>query len=530
MRRIIFFTFVFSLFSSVVISQDTVNFTNIDVKTYGFATFAEWDSVIHYGKLGLANDIDYFYLRLRLGEAYYYKQNYAAAIKHFENALKNNSGDTSTQEFLYYSYLFSGRENDARFLGTKMTDGTKKTVHLKKNISLKNIYFEAGPSFSNNINKNENINLKGTEDVNGNTDMTGNVYYAHLGLDINIGKWLSIYPGVSYVNDNKLRIFQMTRHSLGERIKSVTDTDIVHPGKNGHPAFTTHDTIYESRQIINQNDTSYNFKYNLKQMEFYLKGNIHVAKGLDIVPFFHLISVRTTDFKIKNDPINYISHDTTIKHTQVPHPPSSLVDTTTYQYDNVLTPLDRYSYKQIDTSYYNYSFGLSVNKNWGKFSTALFASYSNLNHRIQKEGGLTVTWYPKGNLNLYFSSTITAFADDTVKSIVPSKFPGMKNIVFNQLAGTKINKFTWLEGFVTFGKVSNFTESNGFVVNNNPDPINFRCGITPIFIFKHFDISLNCQFIEREGNYDTYVSQTENRTSFYKYNNYFITGGIKWKL
>jgi tetratricopeptide (TPR) repeat protein len=515
---------VFSLFSSVVISQDTVNFTNIDIKTYGFATFAEWDSLIHYGKLGLANDIDYFYLRLRLGEAYYYKQNYAAAIKHFENALKNNSGDTSTQEFLYYSYLFSGRENDARFLGTKMTDDTKKTVHLKKDISLKNIYFETGPSFSNNINKNENINLKGTENINGNTDMTGNVYYAHFGLDINIGKWLSIYPGVSYVNDNKLRIFQMTEYKPIGRNINTRDTIIVHPGKNGHPDFTSYDTITEIRHIRKLTDTSCNFKYNLKQMEFYLKGNIHIAKGLDIIPFFHLLSIKTTMFKINQANI----YDTIIRHTQVPKPPSSAKDTIVYQYANPLP--DKFNIKEADTSYYNYSFGLSVNKNWGKISTALFASYSNLNHRIQKEGGLTVTWYPEGNLNLYFSSTLTAFEDDTVKNIVPKKFPGMKNIVFNQIAGTKINKFLWLEGFATFGSFSNFTEGNGFVVNNNPDLVNFRCGITPMFIFKHFDISLNCQFIEKEGSYVTNVSQTENRTSFYKYNNYFITGGIKWKL
>lgn len=520
-------------------SQDAVNFNDIDLQTYGFASFSEWDSVIHYGKLGLANNIDYFYLRLRMGEAYYYKQKYAAAIKHFETALKSNSGDASTQEFLYYSYLFSGRESDARNLGYKMSDEIKKDVHLKKNISIKDVYFETGVDNSNNISQNGNINMEGSENLGGNADLTNNISYAHFGLDINIGKWLTIYPGVSFINDEKQRIFESDASVTETQLKAggrsvTTDTQtVVHPPKNGHPPFTSHDTIYNIQELLQSADTNLNIKYNyrnkynLKQTEFYLKCNVHVAKGLDIVPFFHLLSIRSTIYNvnanISNHSVNVFMYDSNIRHTQVPLPPSSAKDTIVYKDTSFQTAVDRYQSQsgltEKDTSYYNYSFGLSINKNWGKISTGVFGSFSNLNNKKQKEGGLSITWYPEGNLNLYFSSTLTAFEEDTVK-----------RIVFNQVAGTKINKYIWLEGFVTLGSFSDFTENNGFVVNNNPDLVKFRCGITPIFVFKHFDISLTYQFMEKEGTYYTAMPQNTYIANTIKYRNNFIIGGVKWKL
>jgi len=530
MSRISFFIVVFSLFSSVAMSQDEVNFNNIDLQTYGFASFSEWDSVIHYGKLGLANNIDYFYLRLRMGEAYYYKQKYAPAIKQFEKALKSNSGDTTTQEFLYYSYLFSGRESDARNLGYKMTDDIKKDVHLKKNISLKDVYFETGQATSNNISQNGSINLAGSENLGGSAALTNNISYTHIGMDINIGKWLSIYPGVSFVNDEDMQLFQTVNYAPGGRSSNVSDTVVVHPPRNGHPAFTSYDTVYNVQQLIKSSDTAMNFKYKLKQTELYLKCNIHVAKGLDIVPFFHLLSVKTINFKANNSTVNVGLYDSITRHTQVPKPPSSSKDTIVYHDTSYVTPIQKYNYSQKDTSFYNYAFGLAINKNWGRVTTSLFASYSNLNNYKQKEGGLTVTWYPEGNLNLYFSSTITAIQEDTIKHIDFKHLPGIKNMVFNQVAGTKICKYIWLEGFVTLGTFSDFTESNGFVVDNNTDPVMFRCGIKPILVFKRFDISLTYEFIQKQSSYITDMPQNTYITNTTKYRNNFIIGGVKWKL
>jgi tetratricopeptide (TPR) repeat protein len=514
MRRIIIVTIPVFFLCLSVYSQKQYDFATIDAKTYEHFYYGKWDSVIYYGKLALENNIDYFYLRLRIGESYYYKQNYQAAISHFEKAAKFNSSDTTTKAFLYFSYLFSGRENDSRLVEYTPSSQTNNVKH--KNISLNSVYFETGPGLNSNIKKNKNIDPNRNDNILGNAYIAGNIYYNHLGLNFFLGKRISVYAGMSFLNEQNLSLIQMSEHRLGGRYFHVRDTVVNHPGP---PPFTSYDTIYENRQIINSIDSTWRFVNNLKQIDYYLKANLHIAKGLDFVPFFHLLSVRTTIFKVSNKPLNFYSKDTITLHTQIPHPPMMTpFDTVIYQYQNNLTPIDRYDFHEIDTSYSNFSFGLSVNKNWGKISTSLFAAFSNLNNKKQNQTGVSLTWYPKGNLNLYFSSTLTAFSENKIRSTV-----------FNQLAGFKTYKNIWLESFVTLGKLNDFTEDNGFIVNNSPGTITFRFGLSPTIILKHIDISIHYQFQTEEEKYTTRISNSDIVQN-YKYVNHLIIGGIKWKI
>lgn len=518
MHRIALLFFTASLYGSIAASQNNIDFLTIDSKINLHYSVRNWDSVIYYGKLGVANNIDYFNLRENTGEAYYYKQNYAKAAKEFVIADSFNSADEQTQEFLYYSYVFSGKEGDARLYGAGMTDAAKEKVGLKNNFSVNNIYFESGPILSNNFSKNNNISKSWENDSSRKIDLTGNIFYAHAGLNFNINKRISIYAGASYVTNEKQSIFKLFEHRPVGRIIHVRDTVVNHPGP---PPFTSHDTIYEHRQIMKLIDSSFSVDYNQKQIEYYLKGNLHLAKGFDIIPFFHLLNVRTSSYNFRNNPINFYSKDTIIRHTQIPRPPPpNYIDTVIYQYLNNLTPIDQYELIEQDSSTYNYSFGLSLQKDWGMITTSLFGSISNLNGLKQRETGASLTWYPKGNLNLYSSSTLTSFSDRS-----------RKNIVFDQMVGFKVHNNIWLEGFATLGDINNFTENNGFVVCNNPDIIKFRCGLTPIFVFKRFDFSIHYQYQSKEGVLDIIKAPHNNvNTQYYNFQNHLIVGTIKWKL
>jgi hypothetical protein len=526
MHRIALLFFAASLYGSIAASQNNVDFLTIDSKINLHYSVRNWDSVIYYGKLGVANNIDYFNLRKYTGEAYYYKQNYAKAAEEFVKANSFNSADEQTQELLYYSYLFSGQEGDARLYGAGMTDVAKENVGLKKNFSVNNLYFESGPILSNNLIKNNNISNSWEKDSSRKIDLTGNIFYAHGGLELNITKRVSIYAGVSYVNDEKQSIFKLSEHKPAGRIFTEKDTVIFHPMPP--PGVTTHDTIIENIQQISLLDTSYKFKHNVRQTEYYIKCNFHVAKGLDITPFFHLLSSRSTTFSFQNNPQNFIAYDTIARHTQFYYTPMMWVDTVFYTYLSNLAPIDHYEIIQRDTSAYNYSLGLSIQKNWGMYSMSLFGSVSNLNGLKQREAGASLTWYPKGNLNLYFTSTLTNFGEQNRKAIV-----------FNQLAGCKIHNNLWLEGFATLGNINNFTENNGFIVNNNPDIIKFRCGLTPIFVFKRFDFSIHYQYQSKEGVLGVTELHQGNgngnqhnsiNTQYYNFQNHLIIGSIKWKL
>nr|NQU89727.1 hypothetical protein [Bacteroidota bacterium] len=95
-------------------SQEKQDFRKIDSLTYSLYQQGKWDKLITVGEKALGQGLDYYYLQIRVGIAWYEKQNYRRAIPHFEEALKFNLVDQTVLEYLYYSYLLSGRNYDMR--------------------------------------------------------------------------------------------------------------------------------------------------------------------------------------------------------------------------------------------------------------------------------------------------------------------------------------------------------------------------------------------------------------------------------
>jgi len=269
----LFFILTIIFFSLLTNAQTYPDFKNIDKKTYDFYETQNWDSLIIVGKDPLKNNIDYFYLRVRLGMAYYQKQNYIKAVQNFEKALQFNSTDVFALEYLYYSYLFLNREQDAKLLSTKFPESLKSKLHITKEKIFNNIYFETGYTFSNNISKNGNINLFENDSIYGEQDLNGNIFYAHAGLSKSIGKRISLYFGFSNLNVDKEKQIQY-REIVLNRYSTVY-------------SYLGYENYYS-------NDTTYNYKsdkYKLHQNEFYINSSIQLNKGFKITPAFHFINV-----------------------------------------------------------------------------------------------------------------------------------------------------------------------------------------------------------------------------------------------
>jgi hypothetical protein len=79
----------------------------------------------------LVQGIDFYYLRMRIGILSYNNQRYPNAVEHFTKAIEFNSWDTISREYIYYSYLFSGRKADANIYLSSITPG-KKNYALKR--------------------------------------------------------------------------------------------------------------------------------------------------------------------------------------------------------------------------------------------------------------------------------------------------------------------------------------------------------------------------------------------------------------
>jgi hypothetical protein len=520
MHRVILILIVVGFFSGRISAQETLDFSTVDKKTYGYYLEKKWDSLIYVGNRALNDSIDYFYLRLRLATAYYYKQNYIKAITECEKALNYNSSDEVTLQLLYYCYLYSGRESDARSIQSHMTKNTLAEIKAKKRYSIDNIYLESGISPNNNFSKNQNINFSGDTNLLGGVTMSGSSSYASLGIKAWIGNKISIYAAGSFAREQKKTIFNASAFKPADRIITKKDTTVWRP--DPIPGYFTYDTTITSIQGFKPDSLYYSNDNTLNQSEIYLNCGIHAAKGLDIIPFVHLLNTRLTKIIPVFETHDYIATDFVDYHSQFHYPPptGAIVDTVFRLWDTTYTvKTSDYKFHQKDTSFTNYSLGILVNKNIGQFSSSVFGSYSNLNGHTQKELGVSATWFPKGNLNLYFGTALTGYKQEGTKILV-KKF----------LAGGKIWKKIWLEANATLGDMNNFTEKSGYVVNNNPDIVKYRIGITPMIFFKKFDIILHYQYQEKQGSYYYDNGSNPHTKGTFKYQNQLISGGIKWKL
>ncbi len=174
------------------------DFKKIDSLTYAFYQQQKWDKLIEAGEYAFENGIDYYYLHMRVGIAWYEKGNFRQAIPHFEAALKYNDQDQTTMEYLYYCYLFSGRKYDVRRLMPRLNKSTMEKVGVKGSGILEDIYIEGGPGFSDDQKiKNTRGGTKEFDTIYNSTYLYGNTLYFHAGARFNIHPNISVYQGYS---------------------------------------------------------------------------------------------------------------------------------------------------------------------------------------------------------------------------------------------------------------------------------------------------------------------------------------------
>ncbi len=116
MCRVTAFVLLLLFVGSTLPAQETKGFAYYDKVTYEAYLQGDWHTVIREGKKALKSGFDTYYLRMRLGIAYYSRKNYQQAAVQFRRALSFSKGDVNALKYLYYSYLYSGREADRHAL------------------------------------------------------------------------------------------------------------------------------------------------------------------------------------------------------------------------------------------------------------------------------------------------------------------------------------------------------------------------------------------------------------------------------
>lgn len=194
------------LCSIKVSAQDHKDFRYYDSLTFSLGEKQHWDSLISVYKDAVSHQFDWYYLEMRAGIAFYNKKNYEDALFCFRKAYKYNSDDVNTQEYLYYSLLFSGRTDEARAFLHEMNPDLIDRIKPAKNPIVSGVYIEGGMAFSNNFSKNQQIiRQETTPNDYTEADLNNNIRYFNLGLTHHIGKRITIYQAYSYVGIDKLK-------------------------------------------------------------------------------------------------------------------------------------------------------------------------------------------------------------------------------------------------------------------------------------------------------------------------------------
>lgn len=161
-----------------------------NIKTYNLFIETKWKELIKIGEEAQEKNQSSYYVDYRLAVAYYNTANYFDSAIQFDQLMeKYEVKYDEFQEYLYYSYLFSGRQEDANLLAKDFPEHLKEKVRFKDSKFFNYIYTEGGVKMSDKKDKNV-------------TDMT----YFNLGLSSRLSPSLSIYQAFSTLSQQYINV------------------------------------------------------------------------------------------------------------------------------------------------------------------------------------------------------------------------------------------------------------------------------------------------------------------------------------
>lgn len=263
--RIILISFFF-IFVGLSFSQDIKYDSAVDVRTYELYMKKKYDEMLNVADSAFDRGIDFYYLRMRAGIAYYEDKNYMSSIPHFEKALMFNRNDTIAMEYLYYAYLFSGLAKDANILAKNFPSNLKNKINYKKPEFLQGFYSEGGYFYNGDYDENKNKKMTGNQPISGEQKLFKNGIYFNFDLIHSLGERVTLFHG--YINN----------------------------------------TFRYLKRFELQNSSLKSYDVNISQNEYYLSAGIHLGKGFDFIGAFHYLNVKSEDVVLNNNNFNKISN------------------------------------------------------------------------------------------------------------------------------------------------------------------------------------------------------------------------------
>src|SRR6185312_10998750 len=127
-----------------VVAQDTLTGLSVEQKSYQLYQDKKWKDLVKFGNKAIKKGYSYFYIQMRVGIAYFERKQYCLAESHFRKALSFSPNDELAQEYLYYCYIYMGRNEDARMLSKHFSKELATKTGVSKQSAVGFVMFEGG--------------------------------------------------------------------------------------------------------------------------------------------------------------------------------------------------------------------------------------------------------------------------------------------------------------------------------------------------------------------------------------------------
>jgi tetratricopeptide (TPR) repeat protein len=162
------------------------NFKEIDAKSYNLYTAERWLELSQLSGKATQLELNYYYLNVRLGRAFFELKNYEKAKNYFEKALENNSASLFVKEYLFWCYINLNQEAKAVITYKSLPDSVQQKINYSPSRPIDYVYVESGLKLS------------------ANPDVAQNLLYGNVGLGHKISPFFDVFHSYTYMQQKAI--------------------------------------------------------------------------------------------------------------------------------------------------------------------------------------------------------------------------------------------------------------------------------------------------------------------------------------
>lgn len=213
-KRIVVICFFIALLTAAK-AQEKLNFAIVDKRSFELFETKKWSELIQLSEEAQKQGIDFFYLQVRTGIAWYNQGKYRNSANLFLKAYANDNAFDWLQEYVYYSLILSGRQLEAAKYAPYFSDATRKKIGFEET-GITRLAFETGYSFNPDIESLKTRPFSSDVDLGedyGEGYLLKNYSFQSVDLSHRIAPNLTLNHNLTYIGVNREAIVDWTGHT-----------------------------------------------------------------------------------------------------------------------------------------------------------------------------------------------------------------------------------------------------------------------------------------------------------------------------